>query len=162
MPTTGKSDPRDAFLIAERLRIGRLLAPFELDVLYAPLQRLTRYRVHLTKALAREKSYFLSLLFVQFSGFSQAEPFGDAFGTTCQALLEQIFDRRACAGVARGIRAVSFNGMGVATSPIHRWSPPASSGLRVSQLRCGQCPAAASDAGAGDDARHDSHPPSSS
>ena len=39
---TGKTDPRDAFLIAERLRIGRLPAPFQLDVVYAPLQRLTR------------------------------------------------------------------------------------------------------------------------
>jgi transposase len=85
----GKTDPRDAFLIAERLRIGRLPAPFQLDVVYAPLQRLTRFRAHLSKALAREKSYFLSLLFVQFSGFSQEEPFGDAFGTTCQATLEQ-------------------------------------------------------------------------
>jgi transposase len=85
----GKTDPRDAFLIAERLRIGRLPAPFQLDVVYAPLQRFTRFRAHLTKALVREKSYFLSLLFVQFSGFSQEEPFGDPFGTTCQALLEQ-------------------------------------------------------------------------
>lgn len=85
----GKTDPRDAFLIAERLRIGRLPAPFQLDVVYAPLQRLTRYRMHLSQTLAREKGYFMNLLFVQFSGFNQEKPFGDTFGTTCQALLEQ-------------------------------------------------------------------------
>jgi transposase len=86
---TGKTDPRDAFLIAERLRIGRLPAPFQLDVVYAPLQRLTRYRTHLSQTLAREKGYFLNLLFVQFSGFSQEKPFSDTFGPTSQALLEQ-------------------------------------------------------------------------
>jgi transposase len=32
----GKTDRRDAFFIAERLRIGRLPAPFQVDVLYAP------------------------------------------------------------------------------------------------------------------------------
>ncbi len=31
----GKTDPKDAFLIAERLRIGRLPAPFQLAVVYA-------------------------------------------------------------------------------------------------------------------------------
>jgi transposase len=86
---TGKTDPRDAFLIAERLRIGRLPAPFQLDVVHAPLQRLTRYRTHLSQTLAREKGYFLNFLFVQFSGFSQEKPFSDTFGPTCQALLEQ-------------------------------------------------------------------------
>lgn len=85
----GKTDPRDAFLIAERLRIGRLPAPFQLDVVYAPLQRLTRYRMHLSQTLAREKGYFLNFLFVQFSGFSQEKPFSDTFGPTSQALLEQ-------------------------------------------------------------------------
>jgi transposase len=84
----GKTDPRDAFLIAERLRIGRLPAPFQLDVVYAPLQRLTRYRMHLSQTLAREKGYFLNLLFVQFSGFCQEKLFSDTFGSTCQALLE--------------------------------------------------------------------------
>ena len=37
-PAGGKTDCRDAFFIAERLRVGRLPAPFQVDVLYAPLQ----------------------------------------------------------------------------------------------------------------------------
>jgi hypothetical protein len=60
-----------------------------LDLLYAPLQRLTRFRVHLAEALAREKNYFLTFLFLKFSGFSQGQPFSDPFGATSSALLEE-------------------------------------------------------------------------
>jgi transposase len=84
----GKTDRRDAFFIAERLRIGRLPAPFQVDALYAPLQRLTRFRVHLVQSLVREKNYFLSFLFLKFSAFAQEEPFADPFGATSLAVLE--------------------------------------------------------------------------
>jgi transposase len=85
----GKTDRIDAWFIAERLRIGRLPAPFEVDLLYTPLQRLTRFRFHLAKTLAREKNYFLTFLFLKFSAFGQVDPFGDAFGATSSALLEE-------------------------------------------------------------------------
>jgi hypothetical protein len=120
---TGKTDPRDAFLIAERLRIGRLPAPFQLDVVYAPLQRLTRYRMHLSQTLAREKGYFLNFLFVQFSGFSQEKPFSDTFGPTSQALLEQFQRRRSPRPRWRTWRP-SSKSTDVVASPIPRWSPP--------------------------------------
>jgi transposase len=84
----GKTDRRDAFFIAERLRIGRLPTPFQMDVLYAPLQRLTRFRAHLAQTLAREKNDVLSFLFLKFSAFSQLDPFGDPFGATSLAVLE--------------------------------------------------------------------------
>jgi transposase len=84
-----KTDRADAFVIAERVRFGRHLPPpFEVDLRYAPLQRLTRFRVHLAQTLAREKGYFLTFLFLQFSGFCQAEPFHDPFGATSCAVLE--------------------------------------------------------------------------
>jgi len=85
-----KSDHADAFLIAERIRFGRQLpSPFQLDARYAPLQRLTRFRCHLAQNLAREKSYFLSFLFLTFSTYGQIAPFGDPFGATSSAVLEE-------------------------------------------------------------------------
>lgn len=85
-----KSDHTDAFLIAERVRYGRQLpSPYQLDVRYAPLQRLTRFRCHLVENLAREKNYFLSFLFLTFSSYGQVEPFGDPFGATSCAVLEE-------------------------------------------------------------------------
>ena len=85
-----KSDHADAFLIAERLRFGRQLpSPFQLDARYAPLQRLTRFRCHLAQNLAREKSYFLSFLFLTFSTYGQIAPFGDPFGATSSAVLDE-------------------------------------------------------------------------
>ena len=85
-----KSDYTDAFLIAERLRFGRQLpSPFQLDARYAPLQRLTRFRCHLAQNLAREKSYFLSFLFLTFSTYGQIAPFGDPFGATSSAVLDE-------------------------------------------------------------------------
>jgi transposase len=84
-----KTDRADAFVIAERVRFGRKLPPpFQIDVRYAPLQRLTRFRVHLAQTLAREKSYFLTFLFLKFSAFAQVQPFKDPFGATSCAVLE--------------------------------------------------------------------------
>jgi len=86
-----KTDRADAFLIAERIRFGRQLPPpFQVDVRYAPLQRLTRFRFHLAHNLAREKSYFLSFLFLTFSSFGQVQPFGDPFGATSSAVLSEL------------------------------------------------------------------------
>jgi transposase len=85
-----KTDRADAFLIAERIRFGRQLpSPFQLDTRYAPLQRLTRFRCHLAQNLAREKSYFLSFLFLTFSTYGQIAPFGDPFGATSSAVLDE-------------------------------------------------------------------------
>ncbi|HEY8601004.1 MAG TPA: IS110 family transposase [Thermomicrobiales bacterium] len=85
-----KTDRTDAFVIAERVRFGRQLPPpFQLDVRYAPPQRLTRFRVHLAQTLAREKSYFLTFRFLRFSGFGQADPCHDPFGATSCAVLDE-------------------------------------------------------------------------
>jgi len=84
-----KTDRHDAHLIAEWVRFGRRLpAPFAVDWRYEPLRRLTRLRHHLAQSLAREKNYFLTMLFLPFSGFSAAHAFSDPFGPTSWALLE--------------------------------------------------------------------------
>jgi transposase len=85
-----KTDRADAFVIAERVRFGRHLPPpFRVDLRYAPLQRLTRFRVQLAQTLAREKHDFLTFLFLKFSAFAQAQPFHDPFGATSCAVLEE-------------------------------------------------------------------------
>jgi hypothetical protein len=51
-------DPIDAFVVADRLRMGRdLPAPFHYEECYFPVRMLTRYRYHLVHQLAREKAY---------------------------------------------------------------------------------------------------------
>jgi len=41
---TGRSDISDAHVVDERLCFGRLPAPFMVNEIYQPLQRLTRFR----------------------------------------------------------------------------------------------------------------------
>jgi transposase len=85
-----KTDRHDAYLIAEWVRLGRYLPePFAVDWRYAPLQRLTRYRSHLASTLAREKNYFLTMLFLPFSGFVASHSFHDPLSPTGFALLEE-------------------------------------------------------------------------
>ena len=86
---TQKTDPGDAFVIADRLRFGRLPKLAEPDERYLAIQKLTRHRFHLTNSLAREKNRFLSHLFLKFSGFCQQQPLSDPFGAAAGALLTE-------------------------------------------------------------------------
>jgi transposase len=86
-----KTDPGDAFVIADRLRFGRLPRLAEPDERYLAIQKLTRHRFHLTQSLAAEKNRFLTHLFLKFSGFCQEEPLSDPFGATSSALLTEFF-----------------------------------------------------------------------
>jgi len=84
-----KTDPGDAFVIADRLRFGRLPRLADPDERYLALQKLTRHRFHLVHSLSREKNRFLSHLFLKFSGFCQTEPLSDPFGAAAGALLTE-------------------------------------------------------------------------
>jgi len=86
-PDKEKTDKVDAFVIADRLRFGRLPEPYESHQPYLPLRRLTRYRFHLIKTIAREKAYFLTHLYLKFSAFSLEKPFASLFGATSLALI---------------------------------------------------------------------------
>lgn len=50
-----KTDDIDAFVIADRLRFGRLPAPYTKQRDYLPLQHLTRYCFHLVETIALRK-----------------------------------------------------------------------------------------------------------
>lgn len=84
------ADPIDAFVIADRLRLGRdLPAPFHLDPRYFQLRLLTRYRYHLVHTLAREKAYCLAVLYLKASEYTRLKPFADVFGAASRAVLQE-------------------------------------------------------------------------
>jgi transposase len=85
-------DPIDAFVVAERLRMGRdLPAPFHYEERYFPVRMLTRYRYHLVHQLAREKAYCLAILYFKYSEYSRKDkkPFSDLFGATSRAVIQE-------------------------------------------------------------------------
>jgi transposase len=84
-----KTDPGDAFVIADRLRFGRLPRLAEPDERYLAIQKLTRHRFHLVNSLAREKNRFLTHLFLKFSAFCQEQPLSDPFGAAAGSLLTE-------------------------------------------------------------------------
>lgn len=84
-PELPKTDRVDAWVIADRLRFGRLPAPGGVDDRYEALRRLTRTRYHLVQDLVRAKQRFLNTLFLKFSGFAQDKPVSRTFGPTALA-----------------------------------------------------------------------------
>ncbi len=86
-----KSDPIDAFAVADRLRCGKLPKPAVFNFPYIALQRLTRLRFHLADYSSREKNIFLSVLFLKFSSLRQSDIFSNTFGVTSLAVINDFF-----------------------------------------------------------------------
>ena len=87
-----KTDPNDAFIVADRLRFGHdLPTPFQYDETYLPLRFLTRYYYRLSHNLAREKSYTLAILYLKVSEYSHPQkcPFKNIFGAASRAVLQE-------------------------------------------------------------------------
>lgn len=89
-----KTDPTDAFLIADFARVGRIkkLEPWRGGQFIA-LKRLTRHRMHLAECITREKTYMVSNLYLKFSELQLLEgddrPFSDIYGATSAAVLTE-------------------------------------------------------------------------
>lgn len=84
-----KTDPTDAFIIADYSRVGRVnsLSPFK-GAQFLALQRLTRHRFHLGNQIAREKCYVSSNIYLKFSGLSSNEkPFSNSYGVSATSIL---------------------------------------------------------------------------
>jgi len=90
-PDKDKTDAIDAFVVADRLRFGRLPEPYEDSQPYFPLKRLTRYRYHLVSNISKEKNYFLTHLFLKYSSFSDVKPFSNVFGKAGIAVITEFF-----------------------------------------------------------------------
>lgn len=82
-----KTDPRDAFLIADFARVDRCknLRPFK-AAQHIALKRLTRERYHLAEQLTREKNYILNNIYLKVSGLMTLPhkdlPFSDNFSAS--------------------------------------------------------------------------------
>jgi transposase len=86
------TDSTDAFVVADRLRMGRdLPPPFHYEATYLALRLLTRYRFHLVHSLVREKAYFLAILYLKASEYSHDDlrPFADVFGAASRAVIAE-------------------------------------------------------------------------
>ena len=70
--TLPKTDAVDAWVIADRLRFGRLKPVTEHDLLYQPLARLTRFRLTMTESLTKDKNRACQLLFLKCSEYRKA------------------------------------------------------------------------------------------
>ncbi|MNV16712.1 Transposase IS116/IS110/IS902 family protein [compost metagenome] len=85
-----KTDRLDAWVIADRLRFGRLTTTLVMQEQYLALQRLTRMRFHLVHNLAREKQYFLQNLFYKCNAFT-TEVDSSVFGHALMEMLSEKF-----------------------------------------------------------------------
>jgi len=89
-PDLDKSDPIDALVIADRLRLGRVKLSHLIDERYEPLKRLTRFRYRLVKSMIGEKNYFLTYLFLKYSSWQKIKPFSSTFGATARQVISEL------------------------------------------------------------------------
>ena len=91
----GKSDPIDAFVIADFARAGNIESEPWRGSQFLALKRLTRHRLHLVECMTREKTYLVSNLYLKFSQLQMLEgddqPFCDIYGATSSSVLMEYF-----------------------------------------------------------------------
>jgi len=90
-----KTDPIDAFIIADFARVGRITIEPWRGSQFLALQRLTRHRLHLVGLLTREKTYMTANVFLKFSQMSllkkKEHPFAHNHTATAEAVLTEFF-----------------------------------------------------------------------
>lgn len=88
-----KTDPLDAFVIADFARCGRISSSPWRGSQFLALQRLTRHRLHLVECITREKTYMVSNIYLKFSQLSvldkEDKPFSNNYGATSMAVLTE-------------------------------------------------------------------------
>lgn len=88
-----KTDPIDAFVIADFARVGRITNEPWRGSQFLALQRLTRHRLHLVECITREKTYMVSNMFLKFSEMAvlsnNERAFSNNYGATAQAILTE-------------------------------------------------------------------------
>jgi transposase len=88
-----KTDPIDAFVIADFARVGRITNEPWRGSQFLALQRLTRHRLHLVECITREKTYMVSNMFLKFSEMAvlsnNDKLFSNNYGATAQSILTE-------------------------------------------------------------------------
>ncbi|MEJ2296646.1 MAG: transposase, partial [Candidatus Lokiarchaeota archaeon] len=84
-----KTDSIDAYVIAERLKIGKLPPYTKFNPQYFALRFLTRSRFDIVTKIVALKSRFISMLFIKASGFVQNKVFSNRFANTFINLFTQ-------------------------------------------------------------------------
>ena len=88
-----KTDPLDAYIIADFARCGRITSQPWRGAQFLALQRLTRHRLHLVESIAKEKTYMVSNIYLKFSQLAVLEkadkPFSNTYGATSEAVLTE-------------------------------------------------------------------------
>lgn len=82
MPKKGKPDPQDCFVIAERIRLVASRLCYIPNKPYLPLQRFTRFRVHLRESIVREKNFFLLNFFLEFPSLHSSKLLSNRMAAT--------------------------------------------------------------------------------
>lgn len=88
-----KTDPLDAFVIADFARCGRITSEPWRGAQFLALQRLSRHRLHLVECITREKTYMVSNIYLKFSELAildkNEQPFSNTYGVTSAAVLTE-------------------------------------------------------------------------
>ena len=118
-PELPKNDDVDAFVIADKLRFGRITKEVYMDdYRYKALQTLTRARFYAVQDLTREKQRFANYLFLKCSGLAQDSNIVNSSATTI-ALMERFetVDELAYADLNELTAFVSKSGHGRFVDP---------------------------------------------
>jgi transposase len=128
------TDLNDAFVVADRLRLGRdLPAPFRCEEKYLPLRFLTRYRYHVVHNLAREKAYCLAVLYLKASEYTRKDkkPFSNVFGAASRAVIQEFASVEEIAAIPFD-ELVEF----IDVKGKRRFSDPSDNARRLQQVAC--------------------------
>jgi len=82
-----KTDEKDSFYVAEKLRTQRRKHVWEPDLDWLRLRFYSRYRFHLGQNLTRMKNYFWAHMFLLCNTYSKGKPFSDGLGACGRALV---------------------------------------------------------------------------
>lgn len=119
-----KTDPLDAYIIADFARCGRITSAPWRGAQFLALQRLTRHRLHLIGCITKEKTYMVSNIYLKFSELAVLDkndrPFSNTYGVTSAAVLTDFLslDDIAYSSIEELVKFISEKGNNRFSDPI--------------------------------------------